>query len=94
MNRMAGDGTSDATIERQLAAIYRDLLRVPAGETDDFFELGGDSILAYELITRIAATFNVEVPLQAIYSHPMPRALADQVRLLLPPNATGVPPRV
>jgi acyl carrier protein len=94
IDRMTEDGTTDATIEETLTAIYRDLLRVPATETDDFFELGGDSILAYELIRRIASTFDVEIPLQALYSHSVPRALADQVRLLLPPGASGLRPRV
>nr|WP_244486973.1 non-ribosomal peptide synthetase [Burkholderia plantarii] len=42
-----------AGIEADLAAIWATLLRVPrVGRHDDFFELGGDSILALQIVAR------------------------------------------
>lgn len=39
--------------ERKLAAIWTELLSIdPIGVTDDFFELGGDSIVAIRLVSR------------------------------------------
>jgi thioesterase domain-containing protein len=40
--------------ERELAALWSKILRVPrVGSSDDFFALGGDSMLAAELVARL-----------------------------------------
>jgi thioesterase domain-containing protein/acyl carrier protein len=45
-------------IERQLAAIWEDLLQVrPIGVTEDFFDLGGHSLLAVRLVAGIEKQF-------------------------------------
>ena len=38
------------------------------GIHDDFFELGGASVAAVQLMAKIAATFQVNLPLQTIFS--------------------------
>jgi mycobactin phenyloxazoline synthetase len=53
----AADGADRAqpetTLERALVAIVSELLAVEAGVEDDFFELGGDSVLATATVARI-----------------------------------------
>lgn len=51
-------------VELQLARLWEQLLgRDEIGVTDDFFTLGGDSIVAFDLLTRVAAEFGVALEL-------------------------------
>ncbi|MCH0541874.1 amino acid adenylation domain-containing protein [Streptomyces sp. MUM 203J] len=50
---MAGDDTPTTPAETALAALFADVLGLPAvGVHDSFFELGGDSIVAIQLVNR------------------------------------------
>jgi len=53
-----------ATItERKLAEIWCTVLRAPrVGRLDDFFALGGDSILATQVVARVREVWRIEVP--------------------------------
>ncbi|MFD0724405.1 non-ribosomal peptide synthetase [Lysobacter brunescens] len=54
-----------------MAAIWRDVLRVPeVGLHDDFFALGGHSLLGARLIARARSAFSVEMPHTALFSAP------------------------
>lgn len=56
------------SIERQVADIWAELLRVEqVGVHDDFFGLGGDSLLAIKLISRLRAEFQLEVPVRDLF---------------------------
>jgi amino acid adenylation domain-containing protein len=64
-------------VEEDLAAIWARLLYVEApGIEDDFFALGGQSLLALELIRRIGERFTVDIELMTVFAHPTIRALA------------------
>ncbi|HYU30528.1 MAG TPA: phosphopantetheine-binding protein, partial [Thermoanaerobaculia bacterium] len=55
-------------IEERLAALWSEVLGVEeVGLRDSFLELGGQSLLAMQLITRLRAAFEVELPLRALY---------------------------
>jgi acyl carrier protein len=67
---------ADAT-EIALSAIWRDALNVdPVGVDDNFFLLGGDSLKAIEILARIKDTWNVHVPVAALFEQPTVRTLA------------------
>ncbi|MFE7813011.1 non-ribosomal peptide synthase/polyketide synthase [Streptomyces sp. NPDC057433] len=67
--------------ERALAAIWADVLGVDAvGVTDDFFDLGGDSILAARILTRIRDVLGVRLSLRDVFT-------ARTVAALAPPAA-------
>jgi amino acid adenylation domain-containing protein len=44
-------------VEQKLTAIWEELLKRPVGLTDNFFDLGGDSLLAAHVCTRVRKLF-------------------------------------
>ncbi len=56
-------------LERQLAALWADLLNRPAvGVHDNFFDLGGHSLLAVQLLSAVRQAYDVDLTLDIIYS--------------------------
>ncbi|MDX2153602.1 MAG: HAD-IIIC family phosphatase [Bryobacteraceae bacterium] len=55
-------------IERRLAAIWSELLEKPVRRADNFFDLGGHSLLVVLLILRIKEEFGVALPVDDVYS--------------------------
>jgi len=76
----AGPAAADppqTAVEETVAGILGDLLGLATvGRNDDFFDLGGNSLLAGQLAGRISAEFGLEVPLKAVFSHPTVAKLA------------------
>ncbi len=55
--------------ERRLAAIWVDLLKLRSvRRTDNFFDLGGHSLVAVLLAVRVRETFEVELPIDDVYA--------------------------
>lgn len=76
----AGGGAPASATERQLAALYAELLGVPEiGREDDFFSLGGDSLLAVQLTLRIRETWGRDPGLAALFEYPDVAGLAARI---------------
>ncbi|HEX6289409.1 MAG TPA: amino acid adenylation domain-containing protein [Herpetosiphonaceae bacterium] len=68
-------------IEQQLAAIWQQVLGLEqVGIHDSFFDLGGHSLLATQVMSRIRQTFNIELPLQSLFTAP---TVAQAARLIV-----------
>ncbi|MDI1443035.1 acyltransferase domain-containing protein [Polyangium sp. 6x1] len=79
-----GGADRAAQTERELAALWAKLLSADEiGPNDHFFELGGNSLVATRLRTRIVKTFRVDLPLQAVYQAPTLREMALTIDALI-----------
>jgi thioesterase domain-containing protein/acyl carrier protein len=71
--------------EQRLAGIWREVLGVTTiGARDDFFLIGGHSLLAIRLMQRVHQTFNVSLPPGALFQHPTLADLASRIDAELP----------
>ncbi|WP_218081859.1 SDR family NAD(P)-dependent oxidoreductase [Anthocerotibacter panamensis] len=68
-------------LERQLARLWQDVLGVAQVSVwDNFFTLGGSSLMLTQLVSRIRDAFQVDLPLQVLFNSP---TLAGMAKLLL-----------
>ncbi|HVR95615.1 MAG TPA: amino acid adenylation domain-containing protein, partial [Thermoanaerobaculia bacterium] len=77
LRRAEPDRTAPRTpVEETLAAIWREALRLDyVGVEENFFELGGDSILSIQVVSR-AARAGLRLTPRQIFEHPTVAALA------------------
>ena len=69
--------------EKALAELWQRILRIDRiGPEDNFFEWGGHSLLAIQLVGRIHDRFGVELPLQDLFQRPQLRNLAARIDAL------------
>ena len=81
--------------ETALATIWQELLKVErVGRDDDFFALGGHSLMATRLVARVRSELQQELPLRAVFEHSTLAAMASELggRSLVPVLAAGERP--
>lgn len=73
-----GQGTPYLTLHFQMIELWQDLLGVsPIGIHDDFFALGGNSLLALRMLTRLEAVCGKTVPPVALFQNATIEGLAN-----------------
>jgi len=66
--------------ERRLSYIWQDILKIKTIALDDmFFDVGGNSLLATQVINRIEEEFGISVPLKQVFTHPTLRWLSQSI---------------
>ncbi|WP_345623568.1 thioesterase domain-containing protein, partial [Streptomyces ziwulingensis] len=81
--------TEDETV---LAELFEEVLGTDrVGIDDDFFALGGHSLLVVRLVSRIAAATGVPVPIRTVFQHSTVAGLATRFRGAAGPAAAEDP---
>jgi acyl carrier protein len=67
----------ETEVQRKLAEVWQRVLAIEeVGINDDFFELGGNSLLATQLVMEMREAFRMSVPLRDFFEKPTVAALA------------------
>jgi len=79
-------------LETILAGIWADVLRLEqVGIHDDFFALGGDSLLAAHVLTRIHDAMHLEVGVVSLFDAPTVTEMAEYLETLIKTGRAGQP---
>jgi len=64
-------------VEQLLAEIWSQILAIETvSPADNFFEMGGHSLLGTRLVSRVRKTFGIEFPLRCVFENPTLREMA------------------
>jgi FkbH-like protein len=91
-SRRSGEYVGPRTdLEHQLCALWQKLLHVQrVGVRDDFFEMGGHSLLAVRLFAEIEKTMGRKLPLVTVFQAPTVEQLAALLKQPKPSEATSL----
>ena len=79
----AGFVAPDTPTEQALAELWRGVLRRErVGARDNFFDSGGHSLLAMQLLGRVRERFGIELPLKHVFERPTLAELAQAIDAL------------
>ena len=72
-------------VEEQLVTMWQDLLGIDRiGVRDDFFDLGGHSLIAVRLFAQVKRTFSVDFPISLLVEAPTIEAVAARIAAAMP----------
>ena len=70
----------ETEFEKMLSEIWSEVLQIDKiGVHDNFLELGGNSLAAIRITSRINNTFDLELPVNTVFEKPNIRQLADHI---------------
>ncbi len=71
-------------LEQKLASMWQEVLRIPkAGIHDDFFALGGSSLLAVGVVSRLISELDLELPVRDFFANPTIASQAAHIQRML-----------
>ncbi|HEU4561203.1 MAG TPA: amino acid adenylation domain-containing protein, partial [Longimicrobium sp.] len=80
--------------ERMVADAWEAVLGVRPGAHDNFFDLGGHSLRATQVIARIRRAFGIDLPLRALFEAPTVAGLAERAAAAQGADEASVGPLV
>ena len=84
-------------VQQVLADIWAQVLDIPqVGLFDNFFDLGGHSLMATQVVARILDVFHIELPLWKLFETPTVAGMAEAIENMIvgaPANSAAVIPR-
>ncbi|HSK75747.1 MAG TPA: amino acid adenylation domain-containing protein [Thermoanaerobaculia bacterium] len=93
--RVRAAGTAPRTpLEELIAGLFAEVLRAEPGVDDSFFDLGGHSLSAVQLATRLHAALGVDLPVRAIFDAPTVAGLAGLAERALRAGEGSESPRL
>jgi thioesterase domain-containing protein len=68
-------------LQARLSELWTEVLGLsrPVGLEESFFELGGHSLLGVQLLSRVSAAFDIELPIRALFEAPTVSAMAERL---------------
>ncbi|MDI9894479.1 amino acid adenylation domain-containing protein [Rhodococcus sp. IEGM 1381] len=71
----------ETEVEQRMAAMFGDVLRIDRqiGRDENFFDLGGHSLMATRLVGRIRAGFGADIGVRNVFETPTPQGLARHI---------------
>jgi acyl carrier protein len=73
--------TATTELEQKLVIIWKEVLgREEIGVDENFFEIGGHSLMVIQVMSRIFKTLNIKIDLRDVFNHPTIAELAEIVK--------------
>jgi acyl transferase domain-containing protein/acyl carrier protein len=74
----------EGQLQARVAAIWEDVIGIgQVGATDDFYELGGNSLVAVQALARLQEAFDVDLPPRLLLGRPNVAGVAARIEELL-----------
>jgi amino acid adenylation domain-containing protein/non-ribosomal peptide synthase protein (TIGR01720 family) len=80
-------------MEEVLAGLWADVLKLErVGVHDNFFAIGGHSLLAAQVISRVREIFGADLPIRSLFDSPTIASFATHLQALLGQHSQPLPP--
>jgi Acyl carrier protein len=77
---MGSEGTTEyQAVFSYLTGLWTKILRKEVQPTDDFFEVGGDSLSAVRMIVEVQKAYDVQIELEVFFESPSLEKLASTI---------------